>query len=501
MADEYLPAYEYEFQQAQKTIADAKQQMAADLGTSYDAIAAQAAAGKVQPGMFRQFDVAHEIIQEQQAKLAGLRQMAASPATLAAHPSLGGAAPPPPAVVGGAALAQEAGAGLTGQPAVRAPPAEPAAVYLPAPGPQVSSSSTTARTRLDPLAVAQQRAAGFGLETAGQELAAGQERVGGQLAAATTAAATARADLAGLYQADAVAFANRQRQAEESIDRDLAALKQRKVNPERWIEQRGIGARILLALASMMAGAGAALAKVPNAFPDTINAMIDRDIKAQEGELEGEREAIEGKKNLLAAAYQRFGSMQQARLVTAGLLKEAAADKIDAIKYGNPLSREAAAVASATLRKQAADARVEVTAVRSSSTVEKRPSAPISPAAVAAAPPGTPQEAWAMLPAAERVKVAGEVAAGKGAPKAAAAGKPSAVVALQDLQARESATRATDRALGLERGRRAKLSDGAKRFRAAMDRAAMAYVASTPPRAAWRSANTFASTPTWMTSI
>lgn len=84
----------------------------------------------------------------------------------------------------------------------------------------------------------------------------------------------------------------------------------RKVDPNRSLP-KGFGGELLGMLGAAIGGAGQALTG-KNTFMDTVNTMIERDIAAQQAEIDNERSGIIGAKNSLATRMNLYGNKEQA---------------------------------------------------------------------------------------------------------------------------------------------------------------------------------------------
>lgn len=133
--------------------------------------------------------------------------------------------------------------------------------------------------------------------------------------AATTAYATQVADIQKKQDAENAAIYNQIQERQASI---------KDINPDNFWQSKGVGNQIASAIAVGLGAFGAALSKTPNYALQIIDGAINRDIAAQEQNINKKFKEVEGFRNQLRDNYLRFGDMKAAQLITKNQMLEAA---------------------------------------------------------------------------------------------------------------------------------------------------------------------------------
>ena len=114
------------------------------------------------------------------------------------------------------------------------------------------------------------------------------------------------------------------------------------VDPERYWERKGTGARIGSAIAVALGAMGSALAKVPNFALDIVNKSISDDLDAQKANIGNKRAQLTGQGKLLAMMRDKFDDDATADAAALAISTRAAANRARARAAGQ-LSKEAKA--------------------------------------------------------------------------------------------------------------------------------------------------------------
>jgi hypothetical protein len=129
----------------------------------------------------------------------------------------------------------------------------------------------------------------------------------------------------------------------------------KKIDPDHWWHEQGLGDRMRLGLAAAFQGFVAGTRGGPNLAIQQINEMVNRDIGAQRDEIESKKGQIGDMQGLLASAYRRFGNMDQAEAAA----RSVALQQIDAEQQayaaatGSRTAVAEAALNSAQFQRQA----------------------------------------------------------------------------------------------------------------------------------------------------
>lgn len=105
---------------------------------------------------------------------------------------------------------------------------------------------------------------------------------------------------------------------------ELAAqeVAKKKVDPRRWYRNQSTGEKVLAIIGGFIGGVSSALNKTPNVVLDQINREVDRDIDAQEKDLQNERMGLGAQLTVLGQMRQHFGDMRAAKLAAKAAINE-----------------------------------------------------------------------------------------------------------------------------------------------------------------------------------
>lgn len=148
---------------------------------------------------------------------------------------------------------------------------------------------------------------------------AGRDDAVRQLAAERTVEAQRQRDEADRRQA----MAGATRAYQNAVDRVASA----RLDPSRWYRDQGAGGTIAAAIAIALGGLGQALGGTDrNLALEEINRSIDRDMEAQQSEIDSGRAAADLAGNMLSITRQEFGDRDAAREAgRAAMLRQVAA--------------------------------------------------------------------------------------------------------------------------------------------------------------------------------
>jgi hypothetical protein len=139
------------------------------------------------------------------------------------------------------------------------------------------------------------------------------------------------------------------------MDRMYEEVKNAKIDPNRFLDSKDTGQKILAGIGMLFSGMGSGLTGQPNMAMDVINRAIDRDIDAQKFN-------IHKNQNALSWYAQQTGNELQASSLLRAQLLDMVAGKIEGLKLGMNAATvaPAAQIASGQLRMQAAQLRQQV---------------------------------------------------------------------------------------------------------------------------------------------
>lgn len=135
------------------------------------------------------------------------------------------------------------------------------------------------------------------------------------------------------------------------------------VDPDKYWANKSNSTKVgILALQGIGAIVGAALGEDENAASTAIKAQIDQDIKAQEAAIAGKGKALEGRKNLLGMARERYADKDAARTATKASMLEASAGKLESLaaKTKNAEQRTKLQLEAQKLREEGSKLRYQV---------------------------------------------------------------------------------------------------------------------------------------------
>lgn len=135
---------------------------------------------------------------------------------------------------------------------------------------------------------------------------------------------------------------NRERDAYADLDAKIKAVSEKaavEVDPKRYWKDKSAGEKVLLVLAGMFGGAGAALAKQPNLAAAALEKSVNEDIDAQKTNIANAKGNLNQLQGLYQDVAQRYGSER------AGMLAMKSA------RLGGLESQLRASIASATSEK------------------------------------------------------------------------------------------------------------------------------------------------------
>jgi len=142
---------------------------------------------------------------------------------------------------------------------------------------------------------------------------------------------------------------------QKTMDRMFEDVKNAKIDPNRFLESRDTGQKILAGIGMLFSGMGSGLTGQPNMAMDVINRAIDRDIDAQKFNIHKNQNALSW------YAKQTGDELQASSLLRAQLL-DTVAGKIEGMKLGMNAATVAPAAKMAVdqFRMQAAQLRQQV---------------------------------------------------------------------------------------------------------------------------------------------
>lgn len=171
-----------------------------------------------------------------------------------------------------------------------------------------------------------------------------------------------RQALAAQQQEDAALHAREVEHAQKSFDeqmgevgRQLDAVRSQKIDPSRLMHGDGMG--VLAVVGGLLGGMYQGLNKLQsNPFLDDLNQQIDRDIAAQEKNIDAAHRDVSDRMNLLREQRATFKDNDLAKLQTRQLMYEATKQSIEAkaAEFDDPIKQaQAAQAVSAIDRSQA----------------------------------------------------------------------------------------------------------------------------------------------------
>lgn len=127
----------------------------------------------------------------------------------------------------------------------------------------------------------------------------------------------------------------------------IMALKEHKIDPNRYFSNMGVGQRISTGIGLILGGLGGAAMHQENPALKMLNQQIDRDVDAQRMEL-GQKE------NLVGALARQFGNVRDATDMARIIQKETTAMRLEeaATKSGDPMAQARAQQAAGMLLRE-----------------------------------------------------------------------------------------------------------------------------------------------------
>ncbi len=189
-----------------------------------------------------------------------------------------------------------------------------------------------------------------------------QQAIGAAEAARAGTVAGLRGNLAQQQQEDAVAQANERDLAQRGFDAHMAEAQQQldevrnqKIDPNRLMKTDGMG--LMAIIGGLFGGLYMGLNKLDhNPFLDDLNKKIDRDIAAQEKDIDNAHRDVGDRMNLLREQRATFKDNELAKLQTRQLMYEATRNSIEAeaAKYDQPIVAARAQQAISVLDREQA---------------------------------------------------------------------------------------------------------------------------------------------------
>ncbi len=169
-----------------------------------------------------------------------------------------------------------------------------------------------------------------------------------------------RAELARQQQEDAAIRAAETEEAQRGFDSHMSTLQQqvdevraKKVDPDRLMKTDGMALRAVVG--GLLGGLYMGLNRLDhNPFLDDLNRQIDRDVAAQEKDLDNERHGVANKMTLLSQQRAAFKDNDLAKLATRSQMYEATKNAIEAeaSKYDQPIVQARADQAVTALTRE-----------------------------------------------------------------------------------------------------------------------------------------------------
>lgn len=149
-------------------------------------------------------------------------------------------------------------------------------------------------------------------------------------------------------------------QAQQRYQNAIQRVSDAHLDPQRWFRDQGAGGTVAAVIAVALGAAGQALTGAStNGALDQINQAIDRDMQAQQSEIDGARAGADLQGNMLNITRQEFSDRQAAHdAARAGMLQQAAlhVQEMEGSLAGQEAQVSAEAM-RAQLEQQAAEAR------------------------------------------------------------------------------------------------------------------------------------------------
>lgn len=166
-------------------------------------------------------------------------------------------------------------------------------------------------------------------------------------------AARHREEDAKIAEAEAVEAERRFNEMQADAQKQLDAVREKKIDPDRLMKSDGMAFSAMIG--GLFGGIYMGLNKLSsNPFIDDLNKRIDRDIAAQEKNIDHARAGAVDKMNLIRDQRAMWKDSQMAKLQARSLTYEAVAQKIDAemAKYDDPISQARGAQAIAAIQRE-----------------------------------------------------------------------------------------------------------------------------------------------------
>lgn len=166
-------------------------------------------------------------------------------------------------------------------------------------------------------------------------------------------AARHREEDAKIAEAEAVEADRRFSEMQADAQKQLDEVRNQKIDPDRLMKSDGMAFAAMIG--GLFGGVYMGLNKLSsNPFIDDLNKRIDRDIAAQEKNIDHARAGAVDKMNLIRDQRAMWKDSQMAKLQARNLAYEAAAQKIDAemAKYDDPISQARGAQAIAAIQRE-----------------------------------------------------------------------------------------------------------------------------------------------------
>jgi hypothetical protein len=229
--------------------------------------------------------------------------------------------------------------------------------------PQVVASRAPARA----VAAAPRNADPYGVKDARSRIlgtydkeAAGVDHVAGMQEKYADLLAKKRQFQADEREDDAAAMAKEQAKADADFEakfqeaqRQLDDVRAKKVDPTRYMQDAGVG--VMSVLGGVLGGIYQGLNRMEkNPFLENLNKQIDRDIAAQQMEIDNARAGVGDKLNLLSQQRAVFKDSQLAKLQARNMYYEAAKEQLaaDAANYEGRIEAERARLGIQALERE-----------------------------------------------------------------------------------------------------------------------------------------------------
>lgn len=154
-------------------------------------------------------------------------------------------------------------------------------------------------------------------------------------------------------------------ESQAEVQKQLDQVRAQKVDPDRLMRSDGMAFRAIVG--GLFGGIYMGLNKLSsNPFIDQLNKQIDRDIAAQEKNIDNSRAAAMDKMNLLRDQRAQWKDSQAARLQARNLAYEATLTQIEAemVKYDDPISQARGAQAIAAIQREQGQVQKQLDAER-----------------------------------------------------------------------------------------------------------------------------------------